>query len=167
MHHAALDGTGADDGDLDDQVLEAGRLQPGQHLRLSAALDLETADGVAFGQRACRRRDRPAGPAARCRRARAERIQVQFHAMAPLDRRADLGDHAQGAQAQQIDFDQPGILDAVLVPLRYYKTRLGRMLERNHLDQRLRGDEHPADMDGQVPRRVACLRDEGSQKLEA
>ncbi len=39
-------GPGADDGDLDDEVVEAPRLQPGQHVHLRAALHLEDADRV-------------------------------------------------------------------------------------------------------------------------
>ena len=46
VHHAALDGAGAHDGDLDHQVVEAARLQARQHAHLRAALDLEHAHGV-------------------------------------------------------------------------------------------------------------------------
>jgi hypothetical protein len=46
MHHLADDGARADDGDLDDEVVEAvgAVAREGGHLR--AALDLEHADGV-------------------------------------------------------------------------------------------------------------------------
>ena len=46
MHHVALDGTGAHDGDLDDEVVVAARLQARQHRHLRARLDLEHTDGV-------------------------------------------------------------------------------------------------------------------------
>ena len=46
MHHVALDRTGPDQRDGDDQVGEAARLHAGQHLRLGARLDLEHANRV-------------------------------------------------------------------------------------------------------------------------
>ncbi|MCY1442023.1 hypothetical protein D9M71_583650 [compost metagenome] len=46
MHHVALDRPGADDGDLDHQVVELLRLQARQHRHLRPRLDLEHADGV-------------------------------------------------------------------------------------------------------------------------
>ena len=64
VDHVALDGAGAHDGDLDDEVVEAARLQPGQHVHLRPAFDLEHADRVGAAQHvvhAWRRR------AARCR----------------------------------------------------------------------------------------------------
>jgi hypothetical protein len=47
VDHAALDGAGPYDGHLDDNVLEAAGFEPGEHLRLRAALNLKAADGVA------------------------------------------------------------------------------------------------------------------------
>ena len=46
MHHPALDGAGAHDGDLDHEIVEARRFEPRQHRLLRARLDLEHADGV-------------------------------------------------------------------------------------------------------------------------
>ncbi len=67
---------------------------------------------------------------------------------------ADVGqrlvDHAQRAQAQQVDLDQPGVLDAVLVPLDHHPAGHRRPLQRHDLDQRRGGDQHPADVDGEV-----------------
>ena len=44
VHHVALDGAGADDGDLDDEVVELARAQARQHVDLRAAFHLEHAD---------------------------------------------------------------------------------------------------------------------------
>ena len=46
VDHIALDRTGANDGDFDDEVVEFRRLEPGQHRHLRPAFDLEDADGV-------------------------------------------------------------------------------------------------------------------------
>ena len=52
MDHVALDRAGADDRDLDDEIVEALRLQARQHRHLRAALDLEDADGVGAAEHA-------------------------------------------------------------------------------------------------------------------
>ena len=46
MHHVALDRPGADDRDLDNEIIEAPGLHPRQHRHLRAALDLEGAERV-------------------------------------------------------------------------------------------------------------------------
>ena len=50
VHRAALDRAGADERDLDDEVVEAARLEPGQRADLGPALDLEDADRVGPAQ---------------------------------------------------------------------------------------------------------------------
>ena len=46
VDHVALNGTGAYDGDLDDEIVEPARPQPRQHGHLGAAFDLEDAERV-------------------------------------------------------------------------------------------------------------------------
>ena len=60
MHGTALDGAGPDQRDLDREVVEAARLQPGEQTHLRAGLDLEHPDRSRRG-RACRRRRAPHG----------------------------------------------------------------------------------------------------------
>src|SRR5437868_14294842 len=48
MQRIALDRSGADDGDLDDQIIERFRTRARQYLHLRPALDLEDPDGVGF-----------------------------------------------------------------------------------------------------------------------
>jgi hypothetical protein len=43
MDHVALDRPWADDGDLDDEIVERPRLHPRQHRHLGATLNLERA----------------------------------------------------------------------------------------------------------------------------
>ena len=50
VDHVALDGAGADDRDLDDEIVEFARLQSRQHVHLRAALDLEHADRIGLAQ---------------------------------------------------------------------------------------------------------------------
>jgi hypothetical protein len=47
VHHVALDRAGADDGHLDDEVVELARFQARQHVHLRAAFHLEHADRIA------------------------------------------------------------------------------------------------------------------------
>ena len=50
MHHLPDDRAGADDGDFDDEIVEAVGLEPRQRRHLRARLDLEHADGVGRAQ---------------------------------------------------------------------------------------------------------------------
>ena len=50
VNHVALDGAGAHDRDLDDEIVEAARLQPRQHVHLRPAFDLEHADRIRAAQ---------------------------------------------------------------------------------------------------------------------
>ena len=135
MNHAALDRAGANDGDLDDDILEADGFQARQHLRLGAALDLKAADGIGLCQQPVDGRIIQGQP---------------VHTLLDpglLHQGGGFADHAQRAQAEQVDLDQPGILDGILVPLDHHHAGLGGMFQRHDLDQRLGGDEHAADMD--------------------
>ena len=49
MHHFPLDRPGADDGDFDDEVVEASGAEAGEHGHLGAGFDLEDADGIGVG----------------------------------------------------------------------------------------------------------------------
>ena len=50
VYGAALDGSGADQGDLDDQVVEGAGFESGQGGQLGAGLDLEHPDGVGLSE---------------------------------------------------------------------------------------------------------------------
>ena len=50
VDHTPLDRAGADNGDLDHQIIEFLRFHPRQHVDLRAAFDLEGADAVAAPQ---------------------------------------------------------------------------------------------------------------------
>ena len=78
-----------------------------------------------------------------------------------LDKLNRLAHHVQRAQTQQIDLDQPRIFDIVFIPLRHDTPGHRGPLERSDLDQRSRGDNHAAHMDGEVARHTLDLVDEG------
>src|SRR5881227_1350516 len=50
MHHVALNGSGTDDRDFNDEIIEFARFQPRQHVHLRPAFDLEDADTIGVFQ---------------------------------------------------------------------------------------------------------------------
>src|SRR5262249_112490 len=56
MEDGGVDGSGPEDGDLDDEIVEILRLEPRQHAHLCAALDLEHADRIRALEHAVDRR---------------------------------------------------------------------------------------------------------------
>ena len=151
VHGVTLDGAGPDDGDLDHQIVEFPRLGLVERLLLGSELDLEEADGV----------DR-ADHVVDARVVEREGVEVGTDAVAPLDQVQALGDGGEGAQPQQVHLDETEILDVVLVELDHHPALHGGALHRDHVDQRLAGDQHPADVDGEMPGRAL----DGSQDLE-
>jgi len=154
MHHAALNGPGPDDAHLDDEVFEAGRLQPREHLSLGAALHLECADGVARGQEAIDR----GVVQGQAGQVRTQVCCVRGRPAVLRNQRAGLADCVERPQAKQIDLDESCILDAVFVPLRDDDPFFCGALQRHDFHQGLCGDQHPAGMHGEVPRRADQLR---------
>ncbi len=74
------------------------------------------------------------------------------------NQRAGLADGIERPQAKQVDLDETRILDAVLVPLRDDDPFFRGAFQGHNFHQRLRGDQHPADMHGKMPRRADQLR---------
>jgi hypothetical protein len=58
--------------------------------------------------------------------------------------------HAQCAQCKEINLDQPGVFDAVLIPLHHYPSRHGGPLHGHDLHQRRCCDQHTADVNREV-----------------
>ncbi len=149
MYHPPLDGAGADQGHADDDIFKALGLEFGQHLRLGAALDLEAADRI--------------GPLQQIVDGGVVQRQIgrlELDAPLRLDMAHGLLDHAQRAQREEVDLDQPGIFDTVLVPLHHNPARHRRPLQRHHLDQRRGGDDHAPHVDGEVARDAVHLPQE-------
>ena len=147
MHHAALYGPRPHDGDLDHQVVELARPQPGQHAHLGAAFDLEGAHGVGAADHVVgggvilgNVGQFPARPAQRspC-----------------LQAAAQHGEHAQG---QHIDLEQIHGVQIVLVPLDDRAAFHGRRLHGHQPRQRPVGQHEAAHVLAQVARAVAQLQ---------
>ena len=106
VDHAALDWPGANDGDLDHQVIKATRAQARQHAHLGPALDLEHAHGVGGA-------DHVVGGGVIGR----DVLQAQKPAAPLPDQRKAAADGAEHAQRQHIDLEQAHGVEVVLVPL--------------------------------------------------
>ena len=156
MHHAALDRAGADDRDLDHEIVEIGGFQPRQHRLLRARLDLEHADRVGalahrvdlgiLGRNVLHRQRAPAQP--------------RDHVEAAADRR-------QHPERQAIDLEEPQRVEVVLVPLDDGAIRHRRVLDRHHALQQVARDHEPADVLRQVAREAHQLvghRDEPNDR---
>jgi len=149
MDCAALDGAGPDNGDLDDDVLEAHGLEARQHLLLGAAFHLKRADSVPALEHLIER-----GVVER------QGVQIGRLPAEGLDVVESLGDEAERTQRQEVDFDQAGIFDAVFVPLADDATGHGGGFERDDLVQGRAGDEHAAGVDGEMARAAVDLAQE-------
>ena len=154
VHRAALDRAGADQRDLDDQVVELPRLQPGQGGHLRAGLHLEHPDRVGPLQH---RVDRGVG--------RLQLVQLDLPPVVlgdQVDHQVQRGEHA---QPEQVELDQPGGRAVVLVPLHHAAAGHPRPLHRHHLGHRPVADDHAAGVDAQVPGEAEQLVGQGHHLL--
>ena len=143
VHHVALDGTGAHDRDLDDEIVVTLRLQARQHGHLRARLDLEHADGVGARDHSVHARilggQLP------------ERVMC---AAVVVDEREGTLERRQHPQRQQIHFQQPQIVEVVLVPLHHGALWHGRVLDGHQLLEQPFRDHEAADVLRQVARKA-------------
>ncbi len=146
MHHVALDRPGPDDRDLDDEVVEAARLQPRQHVHLRPALDLEHAERIALAQHVV-----DAGHLARDGR------QLAPLAMMLLDQVERLAHAGQHAEREHVDLEDAQLLDVVLVPFDEGAVGHRAIADRHRLGQQPLGQDEAADMLGQMPRHADHL----------
>ena len=139
---SALNRPRPDDRDLDREILKVLRSGAPQRLHLCPALDLEDTGGVRVMDALVRRRivvgnAREVDPLA-------PRARDQLNAT--LDRR-------QHPQPQQIDLQEARISARVLVPLDDLTAFHRRRHDWTAVDQRTCGDDHPARMLREVPRK--------------
>ena len=154
MHRLALDRPRSYERHLHGQVVDVRRLRPQQALHLRAALDLEVADRVgALDLRedvdVVERNPREV-----------DRLAVALRDL--LDAVLDRGEHP---QAEQVDLEEAGVGARVLVPLAELAAGHRRRLHGDELDQRPRGDHHPARVLRDVAREpgdLVCQLGEGA-----
>ena len=132
VHHVALDGAGTHDRHLDDEVVEAGRLQARQHRHLRSGLDLEHAYRVGPAQHLVDRRI--------IARHGSERKAAAIMALDQLEALADGREHA---ERQHVHLQHAERVDVVLVPLEEGAVRHGAVVDRHGLVEP-RAREHEA-----------------------
>ena len=137
---SALDRTGPDQRDLDREVVELPRLEPGQGADLSATLDLEHPDRVG-----------PAQHVVDGRLVAGNRVQRPPLAEVLGDDLHRVVDSPEHAEAQQVELDQAHPFTGVLVPLQHRAVVHPAALDRADLPHGSLGQDHPARMDAQVP----------------
>ena len=143
VHRATLDRAGADERDLDDEVVEAPRLEPGQRADLGPALDLEDADRVG-----------PAQHVVDAGLLLGDRGQRPRLAAVLADQVERVLDGAEHAEAEQVELDQAHPRAVVLVPLQHRAALHPTALDGHHLADRPLGEHHAAGVDAQVPGRL-------------
>src|SRR5690606_24399392 len=152
VDHVALDRAGADDGDLDDEVVEGARAQPREHRHLGPALDLEHADGVGLAQHVV------GGGVLGGDGGHAEvAAVVGAH---EVEGAADL---AEGAEAEQVDLEQAEVLDVVFVPLDDGAPDHGGGLDRAQAVHRVMSQQEAAGVGGGVAGEAEQLAAEADQ----
>ncbi len=165
MHHLADDRPGTDERDLDDQIVEMIRPEPGQRRHLRARLDLEDPDRVGRLQHPVdigiiRRQMRQIEACARRPTIRVNVLTI------PVDERDRVLQDGHHAEAQQIDLDDPHGGTVVLVPLDHDAPGHAGVLERHHLVEPSPADHHAAGMLPQVARQVLHPAPERAECLD-
>ena len=149
VHGSALDGSGTDQGDLHDQVVELARLQAGQQPHLRARLHLEHPDRV--------------GPAQHVvhgllffRQGR----QLPLLTGGIPDQVEAVLQGREHAEPQQVELHQSHPRGVVFVPLDDRAVFHARVLDGHDLAHRPIGKHHAPGMDAEVSRRLQQLRRE-------
>ena len=139
MDHVALDRAGADDGDLDDEVVEAAGPHPGEEVHLRPAFHLEDADAVGHTEHVVDGRvfGRQGGQ-------RVVQPMVLFEQVEGL---ADAGEHA---ERQHVDLEDAEAVDIVLVPADDGAVFHGGVLDRDQFVEPPLGDDEAADVLAEV-----------------
>ena len=148
----ALDRPGPHERDLHREVVEVLRPRPQQALHLRAALDLEVADRVGALDLVVH------GLVVERDAREVDRLAVQARDL--VDAVLDRGEHP---EPEQVDLQEAGVGARVLVPLAHLPAGHRRRLHRDELDQRPRGDHHPAGVLRDVARQAGDL---GAQLAE-
>ena len=152
MDHPPLDRPRPDDRHLDDEVVEAGWLEPRQHAHLRPALDLEHTDGVGPRHHLVDGRI--------LRRHGGERQPRPPRRLDLIERPVDGGEHS---ERQAIDFQNPQFVEVVLVPLDDRTARHRRRLDRHQIAQITTRHHHAADMLAKMTGEADELTDEGRE----
>ncbi len=155
MHHLGLDRARADEGNLDHQVGEAARLEPGNHVRLGPAFHLEDPHRLS-----------PAEHIVHLRVIPWERVQSGPLPRPSFDHGHGVLDGGQHPQPQQVDLDHPNPLQPFFIPLGDDPAGHRSWLQRHQFAQRRPGEDHSSVVDPQVTRDAVQLRHDAQEVLE-
>ena len=156
MHHLTLDRPRANERDLDDDVVEAARLETRQGVHLRAALHLEDPHRV-----------RRAEIVVHGLVVEVERPQVDRVAAHRVDVLEAVLDERKHAKPEEIDLHEPHRFDVVLLPLDDGTVLHRRRLDGHDRRQRLGGEHESAHVDGPVARNVVHPFDDRRQRAHA
>ena len=156
VHGLPLDRPRPHERDLHRDVVDRLRPRAEDDLHLRAALDLEAADRVRCLD--LREHVRVVEPHAR---------EVDPLATVARDQVDALLDCRQHPEAEQVDLEEAGVGAGVLVPLAHLPALHRRRLYRHELDERPRGDDHPARVLRDVARQAGDLGAEGAERAPA
>ena len=139
MYHVALNRTGADDGDLDHQIVEFFRPQPWQHVHLCPAFHLKHAHAVTPTQHVIGwfviRWDG------------SKIVGDPVLVLQQVEAFADAGQHTQG---QHIDLQDAEFINVILVPFDETAIGHGGISDRHGVMQRTFGQDETANMLGKM-----------------
>src|SRR5262245_10663134 len=143
MHHVALDGSRAHDCHLNNEVVEADRLQARQHRHLRSTLDLEHTDRIGAPQHVVNSRI--------LARYVGERIDLVVMQSDKVKGLADAGEHA---KCQHINFQHAERVDVVLVPFEKGSVLHGAVVDRHGFIETFPRQDEPADVLGEMARKT-------------
>ena len=156
MDHAALDRAGADDGDLNGQIIDASRFKAGQHAHLRARFHLKRADTVGLFQHAI---GRPVFLG------QGRQIVINVLVIAQLIQGlSDAGQHAKG---QDIDLQDTQRINVILVPFNGGAVRHGGIGNGGEFTKRPARDDKTANMLRQMTRKARQFARDIQHRLQA
>ena len=155
MHHIALNGAGADNRNLDHQIIEITWPHAGQEIHLRTRFHLKHAHAVGLAQHIVNTRI--------FRRQRGEGIVALVVHFQQIERLADTGQHA---QRKHIDLEDAKAVDIVLVPADDGAIFHRGVFDGHQLVQSPFGDDKTADMLRQMAGKAVDLIDQRNSLLQ-
>ena len=137
MHHLALNRTGSDQCDFDDEIIKAARLEPRQRVHLRATLDLKDADGIGRAHDVV---DRLIG--------HVELTEIDVDAARVADVQEAILHDGEHAESEQIDLHESGRIEIVFLPLDHGAPGHRRGLDGDDGAKRFFGEDHAPDVNG-------------------
>ena len=149
MHHVALDGTGANDGHFNNQIIKCARAHTRQKIHLRTAFDLKHAKRIRDAEHVVNFRV--------FLRDRCDRIMLALPIPKQMKGFANTGEHA---EREHIDFQHADFINIVLIPFDDCAVRHGGIFNGAHFVQPPRRDDKATDMLREMTRKADNLAGE-------